>query len=334
MHLSYLVAFMATVLAIGIGAQAWRQRSFGLACLAGWVASAATAAWVIALASSGYVGFAWWRMVVGSANLLAGAMLLAYVFHALHQRKVHWLVFAPFALHLAATLVFGDGLRQWITVKMTIAMEIAYTLAAWAVYAHAARASPDRWPALPALGVLIAISSLHLGQIASIFAIGGRGPANLAPFVVIAIWLAIAIGIALVSSPVLRAFVPAVAPTADGADRELFARIEQMMREQRPWADAGLEVGSLAELLGVSANAVSRALSRAGNTNFYDYVNSFRVREAERLLLDPREARFKIEALGRQAGFRARSTFFKSFRAYAGLTPAEFRRARNPAAVD
>ena len=334
MPLPYLVAFMATVLAIGIGTHAWRQRSFGLACLAGWVASAAAAAWVIALASSGYVTLAWWRIVVGSANLLAGAMLLAYVFHALHQRKVHWLVFAPFVLHLAATLVLGDGLKQWITVKMTIGMEMAYTLAAWAVYLRAALRAVGRWPALPALGVLIAISTLHLGQLASIFGIGGYGPANLAPFVVIAIWLAIAIGIGLVNSPVLRAFVPAVVPHADSADLALFTRIEQAMRVQRPWTNPALEVGALAELLGTNANAVSRALSRAGNTNFYDYINAFRVREAERLLLDPQEARFKIEALGRQAGFRSRSTFFKAFRAYAGLTPAEFRRARNPAAAD
>lgn len=332
--LRFLVACMATVLAFGIGAHAWRQRSFGLACLAGWVASAAAAAWAIALAGSGYVAFAWWPRVVGPANLLAGAMLLAYVFHALHQRKVHWLVFAPFVLHLAATLVLGDGLKQWITVKMTIGAEIAYTIAAWVVYLRGARRAAGRWPALPAFGVLIAISTLHLGQLASMFGIGGEGPANLAPFIVIGVWLALAIGIALVGSPVLRAFVPAVAPDADAADRELFARIEQAMQGQRPWTDPGLDVGTLAVHLGSNANAVSRALSRAGNTNFYDYVNAFRVREAERLLLDPGEARIKIEALGRQAGFRARSTFFKAFRAYAGLSPAEFRRARNPAAAD
>jgi AraC-like DNA-binding protein len=325
---------MATALAFGIGAHAWRQRSFGLACLTGWVASAAAAAWAIALAGSGYVAFAWWPRVVGPANLLAGAMLLAYVYHALHQRKVHWLVFVPFAAHLAATFLLGDELNKWISVKNTIGMEIAFTLAAWVVYLHAARASTGRWPALPALGVLIAISTLHLGQLASMFGIGGKGPANLAPFIVIAVWLAIAIGIALIGSPVLRAFVPAVAPDADAADRELFARIEQVMHGQRPWTNPDLDVGALAAHLSTNANAVSRALSRAGNTNFYDYVNAFRVREAERLLLDPQEARIKIEALGRQAGFRARSTFFKAFRAYAGLSPAEFRRARNAAAAD
>jgi transcriptional regulator GlxA family with amidase domain len=46
-------------------------------------------------------------------------------------------------------------------------------------------------------------------------------------------------------------------------------------------------------------------------------------------LSDPSEARIKIEALGRQAGFRARSTFFKLFRQHTGQTPSEYRAARN-----
>jgi len=78
-------------------------------------------------------------------------------------------------------------------------------------------------------------------------------------------------------------------------------------------------------MLGTYPSAVSRALGRAGNTAFYDYVNEYRVREAQRLLTDPVESRFKVEALGRQAGFRARSTFFKLFRQHTGVTPAEYR---------
>jgi AraC-like DNA-binding protein len=76
-------------------------------------------------------------------------------------------------------------------------------------------------------------------------------------------------------------------------------------------------------------------LSRAGVTTFYAFVSLHRVREAERLLLDPNEARVKVEALGRQAGFRSRSTFFKAFREHTGLTPAEYRAAQSaPSSVE
>ena len=84
-------------------------------------------------------------------------------------------------------------------------------------------------------------------------------------------------------------------------------------------------VGAMARMLGTYPSAVSRARGRAGSRAFYDYVNDCRVREAQRLLTDPLESRFKVEALGRQAGFRARSTFFKLFRQHTGLTPAEYR---------
>ena len=102
----------------------------------------------------------------------------------------------------------------------------------------------------------------------------------------------------------------------------------KLMRESRPWSDPDFDVGGLAQLLGTHANAVSRALSRAGGTTFYRFVNDYRLREAARLLADPRESRIKIEALGRQAGFGARSTFFKLFRQHTGLTPAEYRATR------
>lgn len=330
----YIVAILAGALALGLSAHASRQRCFGLGCLAGWVACAALSALIFGLKSSGLIARPWPAVLVGLTNTLAGPLLLAYVLHALHQRKLHWAAYLPFQLNLLAVLLFGDALGLWMIVVGTILVDFAYTAAAWVLYIRAKNSVEPRRPILPVLGVLIAISTFHLGQIAMITEMGGKLLAYDVPFLVIGTWLVIAIYIALIGSPTLRAFVPALAPVADAGDRALLTRIDLVMLEQRPWTDPELEVGKLAALLETNTNAVSRALSRAGNTNFYDYVNSYRAEEAERLLLDPEEARIKIEALGRQAGFRARSTFFKVFRARTGLAPAEFRRTRNPAAAD
>jgi AraC-like DNA-binding protein len=333
--LTVIVAFMATALALGVGAHARRQRSFGLACLAAWVACTASTAWIIVfLQGTSDPMFQQKRLLIGLINSLAAPLLLTYILHALHGRKLHWLAFTPFFLLVLAAISQGVAINEWFNVRVVIAIEFAYTATAWFFYMRAARADERGWPALPALGVLVAVSTPLLAQILFLFGIGSRVFAFNIPFFVIGVWLAIAIGQALFDSSALRAFVPALAPAADAGDEELFARVDLAMREQRPWMDPELEVGVLARLIGTNANAVSRALSRAGNTNFYDYLNGYRVREAERLLLDPEESRFKIEALGRQAGFRARSTFFKVFRAHTGLTPAEFRRARNPATAE
>jgi AraC-like DNA-binding protein len=149
-----------------------------------------------------------------------------------------------------------------------------------------------------------------------------------APFAVVASWAFAAIGIALAESPSLRRLARARDATQVGAEEALFDRIRAIMLESRPWSQPDFDVGGLAKLLGTHPNAVSRALSRAGGTNFYDFVNGHRLSEAERLLSDPRESRVKIEALGRQAGFKARSTFFKLFRQHTGQTPSEYRATR------
>ncbi len=332
MLVRYLVAILATALALGIGVQAWRRRQFGLGCLAGWVATVAGAAWIITQAvSRGDPSLPLKALLMSSLNLLAGPLLLAYVLHALHQHRLHWLALAPFVLHALVASVMGVAIHGWISVTGTIYIEFAFTTAAWILYVYAARTGDERWPALPVLGVLVAVSTIHLMQALNMAGLVSRLFGTQVMLIIVGLWCAAAIGLSMIHSPVLRAFVPALMPAADAADAALFARIEQAMRERRLWTDPGLELGALAELLGTNANAVSRALSRAGNTTFYDYLNGYRVREAERLLQDPVEARYKIEALGLQAGFRARSTFFKTFRAHTGLTPSEFRRARNPA---
>ena len=44
------IAVLATLLLAGFGAHAWRQRSFGVACLALWMATVALSAWAMVLA--------------------------------------------------------------------------------------------------------------------------------------------------------------------------------------------------------------------------------------------------------------------------------------------
>ncbi len=328
MLLRYSVALMAVLLAFGIGVHAWRQRSYGLACLAGWVATVAVAALGLAFAVPGsrLPGL---DLLITLLNTLAAPLLLAYVVHAVRGTRLHWAWFLPFTLHVVAAVVIGVALLQQIKFTTSVLYEYGFTALGWVVYA---RGSAPRRDLLPVLGVLVAVTTLHLAQLTQILALQGFYAMDLvrqAPFIVLVVWFAIAIGMAAADSPVVRRLVPTLAATADDEDRALFARIVRIMAEQRPWADPELEVGGLAAMLDTNPNAVSRALSRAGVTTFYAFVNLHRVREAERLLLDPNEARVKVEALGRQAGFRSRSTFFKAFREHTGLTPSEYRAAQS-----
>ena len=47
--LRFTIAILATLLACGIGVHAWRQRSFGIACLALWMATVAASGWTLVI---------------------------------------------------------------------------------------------------------------------------------------------------------------------------------------------------------------------------------------------------------------------------------------------
>ncbi len=328
--LRYSVALLATILVFGIATHAWRQRSFGVACLAAWMATLALSAWamVLLITPDGRltpIGL----LFSAPLTMLAGPLLLGYVTYAVRGVRLHWAWFLPFAIHLAATLALGMDLYREFGMMRVILLEFVFTLVAWIVFLRGAK-PPLGQPAV--IGVLVAVTALHLGQAAGILDVLGiieYRPIRQAPLVIVCLWMLGVLVMGLLDSPLLRQLAPSMAASASDGDRSLYARIERLMSEDQPWREPDFDVGGLARKLGTYPNAVSRALSRAGNVSFYDYVNGHRLREAERLLADPNEARIKIEALGRQAGFRARSTFFKLFRERTGQTPSEYRAARN-----
>jgi AraC-like DNA-binding protein len=328
--LRFTVALLATLFFCGISLHAWRQRSFGVACLALWMGALAVSAWLLVLAifPNGRLTPTG-MLVTGLLTTLSGPLLLGYVIYAVRGMRLRWAWFLPFVIQAMAAAVLGRQLNLYASSIPVMLLEFAYACVAWLVWYRHARPRGSQ-PAV--IGVLVAVSALHLANVASIVDYLGfidYRPIRQLSLVIIIVWLMAALILSLAHSPMFRNLVPGLAARASDADQALFGRIEELMRSQRPWADPDFDVGAMARALDTYPNAVSRALSRAGDVTFYDYVNGHRLREVERLLADPAEARVKIEALGRQAGFRARSTFFKLFRERTGQTPSEYRAARN-----
>lgn len=333
MLLRIVLAVLATLMLAGFSFHAWRQRSFGVTCLALWMATLAVSAWalVFLIHPNGLLS-PLGLLVTGALTMFAGPLMLAYVDYAIRGERLHWAWFTPALLYLAAVAALGFGVNLWFGTLRVMLVEFCYAAIAWIVWLRAAQPAVGQ-PAV--LGVLVAVTSLHLGQVVGIADYLGWidfRPIRQAPLIIVSIWLVVALVMALVDAPWLRRLAPGWTPPVSPADRELLERSDRVMTETRPWINPDFDIGALARLLDTYPNAISRALNRAGNTTFYDYVNAYRLREARRLLTEPGERGLKIEALGRLAGFRARSTFFKLFREHTGQSPSEYRADRATAA--
>jgi AraC-like DNA-binding protein len=81
--------------------------------------------------------------------------------------------------------------------------------------------------------------------------------------------------------------------------------------------------------MGISTRSLSALINGHFGQNFYDFVNSYRIRDAQRQLNDPRQESKTIQRIFEDAGFSSKSTFNTFFKRVTGITPSEYRKAAN-----
>jgi AraC-like DNA-binding protein len=102
-------------------------------------------------------------------------------------------------------------------------------------------------------------------------------------------------------------------------------RIIAFVEENKPYLDPDLTLTELAGALGMGRNQLSEMINSELGTNFYDFINKYRVDEVKRLLRDISTQNMKIIAIAFEAGFPSKSSFNNIFKKYTGLTPSEYR---------
>lgn len=88
------------------------------------------------------------------------------------------------------------------------------------------------------------------------------------------------------------------------------------------YADSELSLRKLSDVTGITKNHISETLSQHLGINFFDFVNSHRVEEAKRLLVETDQT---ILTIGLEVGFNSRSTFNAAFKKHSGTTPSAYR---------
>lgn len=111
--------------------------------------------------------------------------------------------------------------------------------------------------------------------------------------------------------------------------KRLHRRLEKLMTEQQPYLDPRLKISTLASMLDVSTLSVSYLFNQHLSTNYYDYVNTFRVKHFCKMVADGEDSRYTLTAMSEKCGFSSRASFFRSFSKVMGVSPGEYIRRRN-----
>jgi AraC-like DNA-binding protein len=108
---------------------------------------------------------------------------------------------------------------------------------------------------------------------------------------------------------------------AEEAEKLLLA----VMENDKLYLEEELSLRSLSEKTGLAPSYVSQVINERLKKNFYDFVNGYRVEEAQRILRDPRRRDQKILGIAFDTGFASKVAFNRVFKKYAGMTPSEYK---------
>ena len=103
----------------------------------------------------------------------------------------------------------------------------------------------------------------------------------------------------------------------------LARKLDKLMKEQI-YLNGKLSIDDVAEKLDTNSKYLSQVINESHQLNFYTYINTFRIREAQRLLKDSHHQKYSIQGIARLAGFTSKSSFNEAFRRIIGMTPSEY----------
>ena len=107
--------------------------------------------------------------------------------------------------------------------------------------------------------------------------------------------------------------------------RQLADMIVRAIENERLFTESELTLQDLANKIQCPPHQASQAINEGLKKTFYDVINGYRVEEAKRLLLDPKNVNFTILSVGFEAGFNSKTTFNTVFKKFTGFTPTEYR---------
>lgn len=113
----------------------------------------------------------------------------------------------------------------------------------------------------------------------------------------------------------------------DRADR-VYVEVLNLLQVQKLYRERGITARKIAEMMGEDHRAISAALAIQSGENFLTLLNRLRVREACRMLRDPKFAKIGAEDIGMRSGFSSRQAFYLAFRRLMNMTPTQYREGK------
>jgi AraC-like DNA-binding protein len=104
----------------------------------------------------------------------------------------------------------------------------------------------------------------------------------------------------------------------------LIVRLNELVNEKQFYKNTNVKLNDIAKELNITSHKLSQLLNDNLGKSFALFINECRTTEAKKLLKENNQ--FTLEAIGFEAGFSSKSTFYATFKKITGQTPSEYKK--------
>ena len=101
----------------------------------------------------------------------------------------------------------------------------------------------------------------------------------------------------------------------------------ELIEKEKIYIDKNLSLQKMAAKLNTNTTYLSQYFNIQLKTNFSDYINAYRIKEACQLIKQDNQKKYSMAQIADMAGFGSLTTFYTTFKKTYGITPVHFQRS-------
>jgi AraC-like DNA-binding protein len=117
---------------------------------------------------------------------------------------------------------------------------------------------------------------------------------------------------------------------SDDEKKQHLVSLLKYFEDTKPFLNASITINDIANELSIPGRYLSQVINENLDKNFYDFINSYRIGEAKKMLLEDFGNKKTVLEILYDCGFNSKSAFNIAFKRHTGYTPTEFRSQKSP----
>ncbi|WP_339700528.1 helix-turn-helix domain-containing protein [uncultured Marixanthomonas sp.] len=109
-------------------------------------------------------------------------------------------------------------------------------------------------------------------------------------------------------------------------------KLHAILVTQKPHLNEALSLSQLAAELDITDKKLSELLNQHLHTNFYNFINDYRVKEVKEKLTEAGNEKYTLLSVAYDCGFQSKTSFNRVFKQKTGMSPSKYRQLHTPVA--